>query len=201
MFSFKSQQAVPRATKHLLILAKAILLHNPDFQCLWKVVGIFSQELMHLQWENQAPIPPAGRSNLVRRNLLIHAVELKSLSTWVALYLKGKHATNFFFSILPLGCGVWLPQEPLMGVWEGTALSVCCGVFVKERKSRILIEQCYDKSRSVLPRQHLELWGIPWGLSSYHLPPARLLSCWWKRWDRLSWNLSARASVTSLVLG
>ena len=38
-----------------------------------------------------------------------------------------------------------------MGVQEGTALSVCCWVFVKERKSQILTEQCYDKSRSVLP--------------------------------------------------
>ena len=49
MFSFKSQQGIPRAMKHLLILAKATLLQNPGFQCLWKVVGIFSQELKHLQ--------------------------------------------------------------------------------------------------------------------------------------------------------
>lgn len=201
MFSFKSQQAVPRITKHLLILAKATLLQNPGFQCLWKVVGIFSQELKHLQWENQALIPPAGRSNLVRRNPLIHAAKQKSLGTWVTLYLKGKHTMNFFFSILLLGCGMRLPQEPLMGVQEGTALSVCCWVFVKERKSQILIEQRYDKSRSVLPWQHLELWGIPWGLSSFHLPLTRLLSWWWKRSDRLSWNLSARAHMASLALG
>ena len=82
---------------------------------------------------------------------MIHTAEEKSLGTLVTLYIKGKHTMNFFFSILLLGCGVRLPQEPLMGVQEGTALSVCCWVFVKERKSQILTEQCYDKSRSVLP--------------------------------------------------
>ena len=134
MFSFKSQQGIPRAMKHLLILAKATLLQNPGFQCLWKVVGIFSQELKHLQWENQALIPPAGRSNLVGRNPLIHAAQQKSLGTWMTLYLKGKHTMNFFFSILLLGCGVWLPQEPLMGVREGTALSVLLGVCEREKE-------------------------------------------------------------------
>ena len=80
-------------------------------------------------------------------------------------------------------------------------LCLCCWVFVKERKSQILTEQCYDKSRSVLPWQHLELWGIPWELSSFHLPLTWFLSCRWKWSDRLSWNLSARAHMASLALG
>lgn len=201
MFSFKSQQGIPRAMKHLLILAKATLLQNPGFQCLWKVVGIFSQELKHLQWENQALIPPAGRSNSGEKESFDSCSRTEITGHLSDPYLKGKHTMNFSSPFAPVWGVCGCLRSPWWVSWRGQ-LCLCCWVFVKERKSQILTEQCYDKSRSVLPWQHLELWGILWGLSSAFICPwTCFLSCRWNGQTGFPWNLSARAHMASLALG